>query len=181
VYESGVNSGNGVVVIRPLTSPIQQQTLANASSTCKNASGQQVVENTTQGVHTFVYTRQASTTEFDVCWRAEDVSAGVGVGGMLAITPTSPNPGAVGIPSTDSNATACSTTTPNAVPGSHPTTSGGVGGQPYAFDAYSDAATTVWACLTVGTAVNSRVIVPISVSSPTTGPLVTWYPDSGTP
>ena len=57
----------------------------------------------------------------------------------------------------------------------------GRAGQPYAFDAYSDGATTVWVCLTVGTAVSSRVIVPISVSGPTVGPLITWYPDPGTP
>ena len=169
------------------------------SSSCATNGGQRVLDNTVEGVHTFLYTRQPSATEVDVCFRAE--SGSTGVGGMFVITPATPGvrpPGlssvtlpGVGVPSNDSDSLACATTTepPNRVPGSHPMAFGGVGPVQYLVDSYlSDA--EAWVCLQVGTEVDTRVVVPLTVSGtpgasidPGTvsiGYLVTFYPDSGT-
>lgn len=152
-----------------------------ASSACD--AGLQVVDSTNEGVRVKVYTRQPSNQETDVCLRVSNGTNGVGFGGEFVITPALPSVQNIpGPPTRDSNSTACSTTTPNGVPGSHPASGGGIGGVTYSVDAYS-AANAAWVCLSVGST-NIRVVVPISVPSPFVPPpsaQVNFVPDPGTP
>ena len=152
-----------------------------ASSACD--SGLQVIDSTNEGVRTKVYTRQPSSQETDVCVRVSNGTNGVGFGGEFVITPTLPGVNNIpGPPTRDSNSSACSTTTPNGVPGSHPASSGGIAGVTYLVDTYSSA-NAAWVCLSVGST-NVRVIVPISVPSPFVPPpgaQVNFVPDPGTP
>lgn len=149
-----------------------------ASDRCKREPGYtQVSDNTTQGVHSWVHTASPSSSEIQVCFRAESGSAGAG--GRLDITPVIPGLGSPGVPTTDAFATSCSTTSPNAVVGSHPLSSGVVAGVPYSFDAYSDGSSTAWLCWQVGSSVSGRLVAPLTqpgLGSP--GYVVTFYPDS---
>jgi hypothetical protein len=167
----------------------------NPSQNCELAGGQQAADVTAEGIHTFLYTYAPSPQDVNVCFRAEDISDGVGLGGEVIVTPTATGVSltgvglpSLGVPTVDGSGSACSSTTPNAVPGSHPIVSGGVAGMPVLFDAYSNATSTAWVCVQVGTSVNDRVVVPVTlptVGSPgvSVGPgySVTFYPDPGTP
>lgn len=183
---SGVQASSDPQTVTWLAGGVAQQgaTPGTASGTCALNGGQQVVDETSEGVTGFVYTWQPSSSQFDVCFRAQD-SVGVGFGGLIAITPTAPGVSIGGAtpPSADNNGSTCTTTTPNAVPGSHPISSGGVAGVPYLFDAYSNGASTAWVCVQVGSVVDERVVVPVSAPSVTVSPgyEVTFYPDPGTP
>ena len=166
------------------------------SSDCEQAGGQQVVDLSAQGVHTKLYVLPRSASAVDVCFRVSSATTGEGAGGKVAIAPAVPDADVTGVelptigpPSQDANATACTTTTdpPNQVPGSHPMIGGGVAGQPVMVDSYfnSEAA---WVCLQTGTAVNTRVALPVtppSVGVPgitmTPAYSVTITPDPGTP
>jgi hypothetical protein len=164
------------------------RTFGFASRTCQNGDGTRVVDLTSQGVHTKLYTLSPSSDEVDVCFRVEDADTGEGYGGMFAVTPTVPSvsTGGFGVPSSDDEATACTTTTspPNEVPGSHPAVFGGVGPADVLADAYANA-DSVWVCLQVGPtpSVDKRVIVPVGSGTVTINPgtQVTFYPDPGTP
>ena len=131
--------------------------------------GQRVVDFTSEGVHVKLYTRQPSSQEVDVCVRAEDLSAGIGYGGEVVITPTVPGVSvggvgipSVGVPSVDSNANYCSTTSGNQVPGSHPVVSGGVGSVSLLLDTYLNSS-SAWVCVQAGSVVNECVVVPITI------------------
>jgi len=145
--------------------------------------GQQVLDNTSEGVHVKLYTLATGLTgltpEFDVCVRVEQVPAGTGSGGMLAITPRSPDFSITNIqgPTQDTNVAACQTT-PNAVPGTHPIASGGVAGQPYVVDAYATGS-AIWVCVSVGTTFVDRWVVPVVVPTVFVDPHtdVAFYPD----
>jgi hypothetical protein len=159
-----------------------------ASSTCAARGGTVLTDTTNEGVRTFVYAYE-SASEVDVCFRAEQTPSGPGVGGMVAITPTVPQAAVngvqppsvepppigvptigtptVGTPTLDANGSYCTTppsgSPANALPGAHPVSAGTLpGGTTWAFDAYSDAASTAWVCVRVGTLVNERVVVPIA-------------------
>lgn len=153
-----------------------------ASSQCN--AGLEVLDTTSEGVRVKVYTRQPSNQETDVCVRVSNGENGVGFGGEFVVTPSTPTVSNIpGPPTRDSNSTACTTTTPNGVPGAHPLSGGGIGGVSYIVDAYS-AANAAWVCVGVGTAVQLRVLVPISVPSVGVPPLaaqVNFVPDPGTP
>lgn len=154
------------------------------SSICQTDNGQQIADLTTQGVHVKVYVNYglpgASTVGAAVCYRI-DAPDGTGVGGRIAILPAAPDVDitgvgvpTIGVPSTDTNSTACSTTTPNGVPGTHPISSGSVLGVPYMIDAYSGP-TGSWVCIQLPNTVSTRVVVP--TTSPITGtPDVTVTP-----
>lgn len=163
--------------------PVQiGQAIGFPSQYCAANGGTAVVDNTTEGVTSFLYTYQPSAQQVDVCFRAQDASTGLG--GMMVITPSAPgvSGGGLGAPSADGDGSACSTTTPNGVPGSHPMSSGQVDGTTYSADAYSNAS-AAWVCLQVGFSVDNRVVVPVQVSAPGVSPGVdvTFYPDPGTP
>lgn len=161
------------------------------SSACMTG-GQQIVDATTEGVHTKLYVR-ASADAVDLCFRASD-PFGTVLGGKLSITPTPPDvfvtgvtTPTLGLPSVDGSYTACATTNPpNQVPGSHPVVAGGIAGVPVMVDAYANA-TEASVCVQIG-ATGSRIRVP--VTPPTIGTpgvvvapalLVTFTPDPGTP
>lgn len=207
------NVGGGSVIITPLSpAGLIQQTsqTPGASDTCKANGGPVIIDSTTEGVHTSLYTyqRPAPAEELDVCFRA-DVE-GIGAGGMVAITPAAPGISitgveppsvvvpSIGTPSTDGHSSYCSSppagSPPNGVAGSHPISSGTLpGGTTFAFDTYSDLASTAWVCIQVGSLVTDRVVVPLalpSVGVPTittpwatvsSGYVVTFTPDPGTP
>lgn len=176
---------------------VDTSTAGAYSASCLANGGETVADNTVEGVHTFVAVDNQSPNEVDVCFRAE--SGGTGVGGMIAITPAAPSvtpPGVsnvtlpgLGVPSTDGNAQACTTTTSpaNQVPGTHPIATGTVVSVSYLLDAYLND-TQAWVCLRVGTAVDTRIVVPISVpgtpgatlypGSVSVGYVVTFYPDA---
>ena len=162
------------------------------SVTCQVYGGTTIVDNSVEGVRTALWTLVRSTNRVDVCFRVE--APGASGGGVISITPVAPSVSVggvgvptLGVPSVDSNGSACSTTTPNSVPGTHPVTGGTVAGVPYAFDAYSNA-TAIWVCLQAGV-VNDRVVIP--VTPPTIGGIpavgistgydVVFYPDPDTP
>lgn len=148
--------------------------------------GQQISDNTTQGLHSKLYVRQPTSDSLDVCVRVEQVPSGEGYGGKLSITPTGlvPDVGDPMLPSQDANSTACTNTTPNLVPGSHPITAGGLGGVDYMIDAYASSS-EAWLCLYVESTppTNIRVKVPLGNTVPpvTYGYAATWYPDPETP
>src|SRR5207248_1133195 len=119
-------------------------------------------ENTTEGVHTRVFTRMPSSQELDVCVRVGSVDTGLGYGGEFAVTPTTPgasvSPGVtpptvtptVGVPTTDSNGGLCNTTTPNQAPGTHPLVQVSVlGVVPVLLDSYLNSS-AAWVCVQVG-------------------------------
>lgn len=150
------------------------------SSNCD--AGLQVFENTTQGVHVKVYTIESSPTVTRVCVRVEQVPNGTGRGGELVITRSTPGGGVTGVqqPSTDTNATACTTTTPNAVPGTHPISSGGLAGMPYLIDAALSGTTAQVCLLAAGS--GHRVVVPVAVPTVNADPgvAVVFNRDPGT-
>lgn len=145
-------------------------------------SGQQVVDSTTQGYRVKMYYVQPSANETDVCVRIQD-STGYGFGGQFVITPTVPGYSVTNVqqPSSDDQSGACTATTPNAVPGSHPVSSGGVAGQTYLVDAYAKTG-EAWICLKAGSS-NVRLKVPVAVPGVTVTPgtQVQFLPDPGTP
>lgn len=149
------------------------------SSTCQFNGGQQVADTTVEGVRTFVYVWRPSPTTAAVCFRAQD-SAGAGAGGMVLVTPSVPG-ATVGVPSSDADGSACASTTPNAVPGAHPMATGGVAGQPFAFDTYSNGTSAAWVCVQVGSTVDTRVMLPVSARVGSPGNEVSFFPDPGTP
>lgn len=131
--------------------------------------GQQVHDGTVGGVLFRLYVIQPSATQADVCFRIG------GTGGKVAVTPTAP--GSPGVPSTDTNSAACATTNPpNQAPGPHPIADASLAGTPYYLDVWSDGG-QVWVCARVGTTVNTRVVVPITLPNLTPGTQVTYYPD----
>lgn len=148
------------------------------SSTCD--AGNQVIDASSEGVHTKLYTLAPSASELDVCVRVE--SGATGKGGEFVIRTGTPNAGVGNLPNPtqDTNATACSTAPGNSVPGAHPISSGGVAGTPYLIDAYLNG-TTAWVCLAAGTN-TGRVLVPVTIPSPMVDPgvTVTFIPDPGT-
>jgi hypothetical protein len=152
---------------------------AGASSLCD--SGAQVVDQTTEGVHTKLYTLSPSPTELDVCVRVEQ--NGLGLGGEFVVRDPLPSANVtnVGVPATDSNFTACQTTPGNTVPGTHPIEQGSVAGLQVLFDAYASPG-TAWVCLWLPAA-QTRLVVPVPQASLTLAPLpsVSFLPDPGTP
>jgi hypothetical protein len=136
--------------------------------------GLQVVDSVVEGVHVKLYVAQPTPQETDVCVRADDATTGEGAGGEFVITPTAPV--VLGIPSTDTSSALCTTTKPNAVPGAHPIASTGVLGNQVVLDAYAGTA-AAWVCLSAGSTVNVRVIVPVPALAP--GSVVTFHPDPG--
>src|SRR5205823_1405166 len=106
---------------------------------------------TIEGAHVKLYTLQRSSQEVDVCFRVDDSSLGVGSGGEVVITDALPQVGGVGlptlgVPSVDNNSSACSSTSGNLVPGSHPVASGQILGFSYLFDTYLNNS-AAWVCL----------------------------------
>lgn len=176
LYEYSSN-GNSVPTFVDWGATPVQPPAGVASSTCD--SGQQVAYVNTQGALVKLYTlTNPSTGEVDVCARAQDGTTHEG--GMLAIKPGVPDAsvGGLGVPTTDTNSTACWTTSGNTVPGGHPSTVG-VLGQNVTFDVYRNA-TEAWLCVDGGS-VHERVVVPITVPpSPSVDPgtTVTWTPDA---
>lgn len=141
------------------------------SSSCD--AGTPLLDTTLEGVHTKLYVLQPSAQETDVCVRAEIGSTGIG--GEFVVRAALPVPG-IGLPSTDTQASKCTTTTPNLVPGFHPIESGTVAGQTVLLDAYANAS-AVWVCARVGTTAE-RVILPVGLPGlPDPATLVTFEPD----
>ena len=155
---------------------------------------------TVEGVYYKLFYLLPRSNEVQVCLRAV-LPSGVGYGGLVDIT----GPGVVGggVPLVtpvnlappgppDSNATACSTTAGNQVPGLHPMVRERVNGQPVTIDTYLSsyralAGGVAMACLGVGGGGYREVInlpgvtvrgggLPI-----VTPPTVFFYPDRGTP
>lgn len=176
---------DGFVIVTPLPETPSSSTPppdGEPSDDCKANGGERIVDGTTGGVTTMLYVDQPASDEVEVCVRVED-SSGDGYGGKLAVTPGELDPGVGGgVPSTDGDSGACSSTTPNLVPGAHPVAHGGVSSVDYMIDVYANAS-EAWLCLEVdppGT--NVRVKVPVGVPGVTLGgDPVTWYPDDGTP
>jgi hypothetical protein len=192
VFGVGVVSGDGHVnltAIPQASAPPPPPPLI-PSSNCD--AGTQVTNSTVEGVHVKLYTRQPSSTEVDVCFRAEDLTlGGVGVGGEAVITDALPQISGVGVPSiglptVDNNSSACKDNqATNQVPGTHPVADLSVAGVHVLLDTYLNSS-AAWVCVQVGTLVNDRVVVPIAVPnlpvpSVTGGPTVHFYPDPGTP
>lgn len=154
---------------------------AGPSALCNG--GTQVIDQSTEGVHTKLYTLAASATELDVCVRVEQ--NGVGLGGEFVVREPSPTVGFtnIGPPTMDGNVTACQTTPGNTVPGAHPIEQGSVAGFSVLFDAYANAS-TAWVCLGLPNPSPSvRLVVPIPQATLVPGPLpsVSFLPDPGTP
>lgn len=158
-----------------------------ASDDCRLNGGERVVDSATQGVRTSVYLHQPSAGEVWLCGRVEDGVTGDGYGGRLELTPTDlepdVDPGQVGVPDVDGNATACTTASGNQAPGARPLSQGGVGAVDYMIDAFVDD-DQAWLCLRVGSQ-DVRVMVPLGVDEvpgvSVGGTVATWYPDEGTP
>jgi hypothetical protein len=177
-----------VGVLEPIltgTGLVQSPDIGHESAKCQTQPGsQQVTDTTAEGARTLVYTSKPTATEVNVCFRVEATAASSGYGGRVGIIPAAPGVSDTpGVPSSDGLGSTCTTTTPNAVPGTHPMVSGSTVGVPYAFDSYSNGASTAWVCVRVGSNVNVRVVVPVAAPTVTGVPpsyLVTFYPDAGT-
>ena len=100
---------------------------------------------------------QQGSTQTLVCFRAAELD-----GDAVVTTSTA----GFGTPSVDNNASACSTTTGNTVPGPHPLVSGIVLNQPTLIDTYASTApggATAWICFQNG-AVVDRIVIPVAAS-----------------
>lgn len=157
-----------------------------ASDSCKANGGTRIVDTTSLGVESTLYTYQPSAEELWVCTRVEDTGSGDGAGGRLEVTPAGGAPsisGGPGDPSVDEASSACTTTTdpPNQIPTTHPISHGGIGPVDYMIDAYSNDS-EAWVCLQVDDT-DARVVVPFDDPVPEVsfGTMVTWHPDEGTP
>ncbi len=157
------------------------------SQDCELNGGTRVVDSTTEGVYTKLYTHQPSSDEVWVCTRVEDTGSGDGYGGKLVIDSSGADPeisgGGVGTPSTDGDSTACTTTSdpPNLVPGNHPIAHGGIGPVDYMVDAYANGQ-EAWLCLEADSAA-TRVVVPFEEPNPSVslGTVIAWHPDEEPP
>jgi len=152
---------------------------AGPSALCNG--GTQVIDQSTEGVHTKLYTLAPSPTELDVCVRVEQ--NGFGLGGEFVVRDPLPSAGVTGLgaPSIDTNVTACQTTPGNTVPGAHPIEQGSVAGFSVLFDAYANSS-TAWVCLSLPQSL-TRLVVPIPQPWVNLGPLpsISFLPDPGTP
>ena len=159
--------------------PPSEGGVAGPSALCDG--GTQVIDQSTEGVRTKLYTLAPSPSELDVCVRVEQ--NGFGLGGEFIVRDPLPtaNVGNIAAPVTDGNFTACQTTPGNTVPGAHPIEQGSVAGVSVLFDAYANAS-TAWVCLWLPAA-QSRLVVQIPQASVTLAPLpsVSFLPDPGTP
>ena len=130
------------------------------SSTCQPA----IIEGTFGGQRLRLAVDSPSTGTARVCFRVGNTAGGaitIGGGG-----------GSIGVPSTDGNDTACTTTAGNSAPGPHPLADGAVAGQRVFLDLYRGNG-QVWVCVGLG-AQRFRVIIPVpGVSLPG----VTYEPD----
>lgn len=109
---------------------------------------------------------QAELDQTTVCTRVTESVTGVILSGALVILSPS-----VTVPSEDGNATACTTTPGNAVPGAHPMVSQGVGSEEVTLDSYVNG-THAWICVSVG-GIGVRVLTSAASALPT----VSWEPD----
>ena len=147
------------------------------SSRCDG--GTEISNTTIEGVLVKVFLFQPAAGETDVCVRVEDVTTGRGVGGQLVVTQGNVGPGTVGLPSTDADADACTTTTnpPNTVPGSHPIADIGLAGVSLVLDAYANGS-AAWVCVrSDDLAVAHRVVIPVPGGPSGPPPNVQYYPD----
>ncbi|MEA3076888.1 MAG: hypothetical protein QOF60_1796 [Actinomycetota bacterium] len=125
-----------------------------------------------------VATRQVSSQHTWVCVRIDGPS--INYGGKYEIYTGSPGSGT--LPTTDSNADACTSSSGNSAPGPHPLLSGTAAGTvPYLVDTWAQngpiGVTEMWVCVKVGTT-NERVIVANTGSDM---PIVRFRPDAPGP
>ena len=170
------------VSLLPTVSPPPLPTLppgtGHASDDC--AAGTVVADGFASGTYVKVRVTQADAQTTWVCVRADGPA--LDTGGKFVITGPTAAPG--GLPTTDSNADACTTAPGNTVPGPHPLLVGALGDPgdpatylPFLVDSYSSAQAT-WVCVGVGS-VRQRVIVPTGVSA--TLPTVGFVADAAGP
>lgn len=154
--------------------------VANPIPSARCDAGLQVFENTTQGVTVRVYTIQSAPNATSVCVRVQQGTTSRG--GEFVVTTGTPGGGVTGVPepSSDTNATACTAAVPNAVPGTHPMSSGGVAGMPYLIDAALSGTTAQICVLAADHAV--RVVLPVTVPTVNVNPgtTVVFNRDPGT-
>ncbi|HVF73690.1 MAG TPA: hypothetical protein VM938_01470 [Acidimicrobiales bacterium] len=129
--------------------------------------------------YTRLHSVQPSPGTTAVCFRSE--VGGLGIGGK--VTFASGNTAAPAVPSTDTSASLCATTSGNAIPPPHPVFSGSLGDPadpttyvPFSADLFASASEG-WLCLTAGS-VSRRVVVPVPHTG--TPPSVTFATDGTT-
>lgn len=173
-------SGVPVVTVPPTTSttvPFPAGGTATSSGTC--TTGTVINDGTVGGLYTKVRIVQADSETTWVCVRIGD-NASNGFGGKLVVTSPAPGIPTIGMPSADSNFSACGTTSGNTAPGPHPIAKGEtVGGTQYEIDVYQGGG-QVWLCVRAGS-IQHRVIVPTDLPTVPGLPGARWEPDSGTP
>ena len=170
-YCNGCRVGTGVVTITTAGS------LSHPSRDCDG--GTTWTDGFVDGVYVRVGTVQPDIHTTWVCVRSD--GAGLSNGGKLVITGPA---GSAGLPTTDSNAGACSTQPGNIAPGPHPLLSGALGDPndpatylPFLLDSYVSP-TATWVCVGVGS-LRQRVIV--QASADVSPPAVTFLPDAPGP
>jgi hypothetical protein len=149
-----------------LTTAALAATPANAGTWASDdcAGGTTVVDTFTFQHYVAVHTASPDPATWWTCVRID--ASPTGAGGKFAITlPSGTLPG---VPYTDSNAGACTTTAGNQLPGAHPIESGALGDPSdptytqFLLDAYLGS-TEAWVCVRAG-AVQVRVVVPLDAN-----------------
>jgi photosystem II stability/assembly factor-like uncharacterized protein len=121
-----------------------------------------VVDGYVGGVYVRLLAQQLDASTTWICVRIDN---GTALNDGARVVVRSPSAG-VGIPSADNNASACSATPGNAVPGPHPLLSATVGdpNNPPSFsvmlDTYSNSSGAAWLCLVAGSVQERIVITP---------------------
>jgi hypothetical protein len=145
---TALTAGNGVVNSPPA---------GQYSNTCTSPGA--TIADGYAGSNTYVTLRAqpnpSDATQEWVCYRIANPSSG-SVGGRVTVGGAGAS--GAGLPSHDSSAQACSTTSGNQVPPPHPLVNGTLVSQAFMVDTYA-ASNTAWVCLTAGS-VSQRVIVP---------------------
>lgn len=176
-FANAGQTGDGSVTITPISVGGVPSIGGGGVGPSASCTSGLITNSTVEGEQVWLYAQQVDAQHETVCFRVQNASTGQGYGGQLNIA-VNAGIGQLGVPSLDSQATTCSTTPGNAVPGAHPIAAGTVGPVAFMFDAYANT-NTAWACLIAGS-VQERIVVPVQTPGVVI-PSVSFSPDPGTP
>lgn len=164
-------SASLLMLAAALVIPAAPASAASYSNTCGSPTA--TVADGYAGGSTYVTLRvQPKPTDPNTTWVCYRIANGtsLSVGGRLDVTGGSASPG---VPTVDTNSTACSTTTGNVLPPPHPFLAGFVGPVTFSADAYANSG-TAWMCLEANgpsVDVKRRVLIPTGgVAAPSVVP-----------
>jgi hypothetical protein len=158
------------------------------SDTCTSPAVRTVFDGFAGSSYAKLVTDQPSSSEASVCFRVDQTATQELGGGRLNVGAS----GSVAAPSVDTNYSACSSTSGNTIPGSHPMFTNTTLGLTDMIDSYADSSGDVWLCLEAQPVVGSRVLLTqpsaspaplvqpdgINVAAPPPTPGPTGYPSS---